>query len=473
MESFATSPIHHIVALATLSLASGCTRMPRPHEAAARGADVLVARTDAAVTTDRAPSTERLMRELCRDRRCQIEGLDLAGGDGDGRRLTVVRLSELPEPAPGGDAGDDGHCRTLPSLEYWLVVESATALTSQLLLRVPRSVDNCGDLGHTEVFIGDNQITCESVGPSGSAPSESLTMRLSPLRWLRSVRDHTHSSVATLANWEWTQFLGQTHTFEPEEGVVIGDGELADFDIETAPQATHISPLIAVDLPADYLAGGWRSTALGRCSYRVDGGRGGGVTLAGRADAADAELRVVMTRRGEVLAEVLDDHWVGGAQGDRLEVFFASAPAQGQRTSSPRVVSLHLADTRGVLLADEPVAGLSIERAVAALPDRRPSVRFKIALPSLAPSLSGSVEDELTIGAVPLVLVYSDVDAPAARVERRIATSAPPRNRATPEGNFRYLPAESATCAALDGVLEPIFTRVFRRDEPACVTPMP
>lgn len=169
--------------------------------------------------------------------------------------------------------------------------------------------------------------------------------------------------------------------------------------------------------------------------------------------------------------EVLDDHWVGGAQGDRLDVFLPAA-APGHAAPTRRAVSVRLADARGAPLPDGPVVGLPVERAVEPLPGRAPSVRFKFALPSLRRWLSRDHEGELSSAAVPLVLAYSDVDPTSPRVERRIATAAPPRGRAAPEGSFRSFPVEVATCEIRERLLEPRVARTFRRDEAACVPPL-
>lgn len=212
---------------------------------------------------------------------------------------TVARVAQRPEPDPSGeDAGDDDTCRALPPLEHWLVIESGATVTSQLLFHISRSAGACpGDPAAESVEIRANGFTCTDAGGAVSAPTRSLNLRLSPLTWSRASGERRYDGAADLSVWDWEGFSGQIHMYLSPDGDPMGEAELLELDLENSPRATHVAPLLTLDLPAKYLAGAWRTSGLGRCALRVDGHEGRGVTLTGRADATDAELRVVTTRR--------------------------------------------------------------------------------------------------------------------------------------------------------------------------------
>jgi hypothetical protein len=152
----------------------------------------------------------------------------------------------------------------------------------------------------------------------------------------------------------------------------------------------------SVDLPADFVAQGWRTTRLGACSAFVDGTGEHGYTLHG--EAGDATLRAVIG--GNLLfVELSDDRFVGPGRNwvtdDHLELWV------GNSNPSERVCGKDDGEWSaqwGIRVADgavfpahgapQPLAG--VERVVAGH-----TARFKIPLPA---------------NGTRLTVVYSDSD---------------------------------------------------------------
>ena len=212
----------------------------------------------------------------------------------------------------------------------------------------------------------------------------------------------------------------------------------------------------AVDFEGDFVASGWKDSALGKCSATVDSaGRSGFVTYGKAGEVRDASMRVVASKNGEIFVEVEDDKWVGPSakwvKDDHLELWLAkelpgymdhclSGEEEGGRVG-PKQWGIRVADGKvfaGFGTPKPEEKAISVERSSA--PGGAGAVRFKIVIPK-------------GFGAV--TVSYSDSDD-GKKQERLIATSKLVHGKLATLGALEVIDGKSAACRVDGGKLEPV-----------------
>ena len=158
--------------------------------------------------------------------------------------------------------------------------------------------------------------------------SNNTVIGLDPLRLVETshtfARDDEHSTT-----WNWDNFAG---TVENERNFCEGkrppDAGAHDRESDQADVEAQAVLIPEVSLPPAFLAGGWKTTGLGRCAARVGGDHGFTVHGA-KGTAADSSMRVVFASADELFIEVTDNRFVSGAKtwvkDDHVEIW-AAAP---------------------------------------------------------------------------------------------------------------------------------------------------
>jgi hypothetical protein len=207
----------------------------------------------------------------------------------------------------------------------------------------------------------------------------------------------------------------------------------------------------SIGLPATYINGGWKTTALGDCSILVDGEKHGFTVHGSQAAPADESFRVVASRVGDdsfLFVEIKDDHWVGPGQpshgktwlyDDHLELWASDTLAwDGECTSkqhgSPEQWGIRISDGKVFPAMGKPTAKLEVERVFA--PDASNVARLKIKVPA---------------GGGNVTLVYSASDD-GKEQKRLIATVR--LGWAATLGVFHEVKPTEATCVVRDKRLE-------------------
>jgi hypothetical protein len=229
-----------------------------------------------------------------------------------------------------------------------------------------------------------------------------------------------------------------------------GDPPSGDGSAQGAPAFAY-HPIPQVELPARYLAGGWKTVALGKCSVLADGKHG--YVVHGHSSPADASLRVV-AGRDVLVVEVHDDHFTGPSAkwlfDDHLELWLADQlPSYMDhcldRQARPVQWAIRVADGRVFPAYGAPKVAPTVERVV-----NGSTARFEIHLPP-------------NTGAV--TVVYSDGDSGHDQ-EALLATSRLRFGALPTLGARRAIPAAEAVCEVRGGRLEPKLTRRFTRQAP-------
>jgi hypothetical protein len=421
--------------------------------------DALLAPPPSQSTIDDPAQARLIDRTLCRQAGCCVVWIQDAGTDRKGRTLLVARTAPdgtdclIPRPAAGpGKAKDaseesDDRCRTI---NHHLVVLDKEKVRGRYTLS--SECEHGGPINYHRI---EDQIEVDSKAHTF---------------------EHFHSNMKGQSNWgsgviigldpvrviEWSQFGDRpleinwdllrhrvTWTAPDEEALAQsqatpppdpGEAEQEEGEDEgpTVERSSISVPML--ELPARFTAGGWKTTGLGGCGVLIDGGDNG-YTLHGKADGADASLRVVASTDGVLFVEVTDDRWTGPSRSwvkdDHLELWLAReapAGAAGKAKASAVQWGIRIADgaTFPAFGAPEPLRGVEAVR-------RGSVARVKI---PFAPA----AEDAR------FALVYSDGDDGKTQ-ERLIATAPLERGDGGTLGGAWTVNPDDASCALRGGAL--------------------
>jgi hypothetical protein len=424
-----------------------------------------------ATDEDGAAAAARLNAAICKRPRCCVTRVMPAGIGSDGTRYTVVRVDLLPgrrrcAPPQTGDqqdviddaaitanAGGDFDEKQRERYRWDLVAERG----GKVRWRQPLEIDYWNDSdfgmggGLNQMSADPEERTVTYTREMGSAwrGDETVTVGLDPLRvveidrrsWWRGGEDENR------VRWNWDNFAGQEYSVtafcraEPDRSTDAGPPDARDAG--DAGSDTAIIP--QVTLPAAFVKAGWATTALGACAARVDGMEHG-YTIHGetRADAGDAEMRVVMSSDGVLFVEVIDDHLVPSAKSwvkaDHLELWRAVGEPEhpsGCFRPDPNAKALQWGvgiDGRVYKAHGAPVGGPAVR-----VTSTDHGARFRIVLPDEGKGLT---------------VVYSDSDD-GARQNRLIATSNLQFGRTWTIGGVTAIGRKRATCVVDGGALRP------------------
>ena len=290
------------------------------------------------MTPEALAAAKKLETAHCRREDCCASQIWPLGRDRRGRQLAVVALGThseclLPQPprktrsrsaAPEDEEqADDKHA----CAAYWLVdVAAPKRPWIRRLVRQceedMRDVDADVDARTMTFSFGDHSMY------TANQSSDNTVIGLDPLRLVEtshtSARDDEHTTT-----WNWDDFAGTVENGRNYcEGKRPRDAGARDRESDQADVETQAVLIPEVSLPPAFLAGGWKTTGLGRCAARVGGDRGFTVH-GGKGTAADSSMRVVFASAGELFIEVNDDRFVTGGKSwvkdDHVELW-AAAP---------------------------------------------------------------------------------------------------------------------------------------------------
>lgn len=363
--------------------------------------------------------------------------------------MTVIRLDRTCKQKSKEEDGEN--CQ---QIQNWLAVHTGPKLNARQLL-----TEECNDgygasgMGEDRADTSRNLFSAGRSGGSGYYWSSSVDIVLDPLHVdaiSRSALWRSDPDSSWEEHWSNDALSGQgalslnTCTDDSAQGALDAGADAAH-----VPSGQYVL-IPEVTLPPEFLAGGWKSTALGRCSVSVDGGPGGySVYGAGQGDA-DASMRVLASAddEGQVLfVEISDDHWVGPGLpvagrkwlfDDHLEIWASDGPSFSSGCTkhdqgAPRQWAIRISD--GQVFAAAGASG-ELPQAETVLPKKGPA-RLRIRLPAVGR------EPRITV-------VYSDSDD-GKRQKRLIATSTVVRGWAVTLGEVK---PGAGTCKVLKGKLE-------------------
>jgi len=164
---------------------------------------------------------------------------------------------------------------------------------------VVKLVDDCSSDGGSEddVEVAKNRFIHATSGGARTRWGSTSELQLSPLKW---VSEESRVSDA-MKPWRQRWSINYT-TFEGRL-----DWTFENCDEEESTVESRLVP--QVELPADFLTGGWKHTSLGRCSVN------GSFVLPGKAQGKeDARIRAVLVQGRVLLVEVVDDTWTGPSE---------------------------------------------------------------------------------------------------------------------------------------------------------------
>jgi hypothetical protein len=397
-----------------------------------------------------------LQQLLCGPRpRCGVRRERPAGAGGDGAKLSVVSLdlgvestgsTPVPETVSGAHDLDEGEAIDVAAslgfgvchrYEYWLVVQTPSATSRQLLVSVCNDGHGAAGVGEDTMEVRSNEFRYQTSGGSSWRWSFSCELSLSPLRLLRmtSTSDQPLGGNNEETAFDFTTFAGRRRGSIPR---CDAKGEL----VEGAPEvAFEHDVLPRVELGEAFRAGGFRSTALGACALRLGAGKGL-VTFAEKGAASQAWIGALLSTRDELFVEVHDDRPSGASaswvKDDHVELWLADESSSIQRCLGalppPEQWGIRVADGKVFAGHGAPAApALRVERATA-----DGVVRLKIALPPRKQAIT---------------VAYSDGDGKRQRVV--VASSRAAKGRAETLGTALDLTRSAWTCAERAGRLEP------------------
>ena len=384
-------------------------------------------------------------------------------GDGD--------TDEDPESGEGeGGARDDCH-----SYEYHLVVHTKGKIHARQLL-----TEACNN-GYGFAGVGEDDISVDAEtktftrrqsGGSNWRWEETTTLGLDPFRVVSNgkstfwVLDEDGTSESWDLNYDTLQ---GTETWsvadcegrrKQEEAAKNRDGGGSDESSASKDYSAVVIP--RVELPAAYVQDGWRSIGLGDCGALVDGDTNGFAVYGGKGRAADAAMRVVVSKQQDMLfVEISDDHWTREGRSwvkeDHLELWLAPS---GLRSSpdacggAPTEPTPDSSRQWGIRISDgqvfpgfgspEPLAGVEVVRA-----GRTARARIPV---------GDWLKQEAELSSI--TVVYSDSDD-GLRQKRLIATSTVARGEELSLGHARDIDPSDATCVVKGKAL-----RITRRPQP-------
>ena len=457
---------------------------PRPEPATEDRPEVVAERAEARKT----PGLERL---LCGGQRCCVESLVKVGRDRAGQDLLVVSLDyELgsclvpPPPSPPGPFGAgrlDKAPRPRPRRQPAAEPEPEAAPASEgnaeegegepchrhedhLVARKNGRVrslaflaSTCGkepdypEAGETTGADAEKKLFSHTVVSDRHRHESTVTLGLDPLRLAEVETMETSDYVSEFPfdkeTWDWDKFSGTAswgavdcHPPPPPDGGVDSGGDDDRNEVPSYAVASVLIPLL--ELPADFVASGWRTTALGTCAASIDGDASGYTIHRSGDKGGDARLKAVVSG-DHLFVEVSDDRFVGPGKSwikdDHLELWrgdFTSGRGRQCGSNEERMVQWGIRVADGAVFpahgTPEPLTG--VERVIAGR-----TARFKIPLP-------GPYER--------MTIVYSDSDD-GRRQDRLIATSELKFGDPATLGTTHAVKAEDATCIVKKGALQP------------------
>ena len=425
-------------------------------------AQKMLEQLDARMATAKTMKTEVagiLATRICGDDlTCCLSRAESAGQDRAGRSMTVLNLDQacqLVGRAKRRGSGDETTCHPYAN---WLVVHKGKKLVSRQLL-----TSECNDgygaanLGEDQVETKNNIFTHDRSGGSNWRWSRGVSMVLDPLHvagesWSGEFVINLDQSGSEA--WNLDEFTGSGTRGLPLCSANAAGEESSEADVESAGGINASYLLIpSISLPAAYVNGGWKTTALAGCSILVDGEKHGFTVHGSQAATADESFRVVASRVGDdvfLFVEIKDDHWVGPGQpihgkswlyDDHLELWASDTVAwDGDCTNKqhglPEQWGIRITDGKVFPAMGKPTAKVAVERVFAA--DASNVARLKIKVPPNGGNVT---------------LVYSASDE-GNEQKRLIATSTVRLGWAATLGVFHEVKPTEATCVVRDKRLE-------------------
>ncbi|HEY0464775.1 MAG TPA: hypothetical protein VGC79_11225 [Polyangiaceae bacterium] len=373
--------------------------------------------------TEREPEANRFWPLFCAKPEACIADAWPAGQSQDGRALSVVALTsaadEPPESStePAAEA-EEGQSRNHTCREYWLVSEALGDLTQRPRASRQRLAETCeNDKWETFAEVDAEHRIVRYGGNSRFEFPRSfstVTVGLDPVR-LVETNQRVLDEQSSDRTWNWDEFAGTTTLgIDYCPGKVPAGVEVSsDADAPFLQVSAVAVPRLA--LPAEYLAGGWRTTELGTCAALVDGDRRGFALTAGGdpGSAANSTLKLLLSTSNDLFVEIADDQLVadrsGFERGDHLELWLATGARACVDPRAPSALSewgVRISDGRAFAGFGRPPGALRTERAS----DASGKIRLRI---QLAEKLQP--DDRFTV-------VYVDREQGSSR-KRAIATS--------------------------------------------------
>lgn len=392
-------------------------------------------------------------RVLCPDSPCCVTELQEAGRDKKGQDLFVVALSgdgpclAPPPPPPPGPFGsglldrapapgrraknraalkqpqtaesedESSNRRDCTLADYHLVVRKAGRTRDVALLT--RSCGIAPDFPEPGDVVGvdkEKKIVTQSGGSGCNLWSDySISLGLDPLRMIKvesSSFYRTNHNDSTARSWDWESFAGTSQwsaTDCKKQDALEAErrrrdaGARSEDDDEDAIFNIESVLIPEVELPADFVANGWRTIGLAGCSAPLSH------SVFGDSGSSEAVARAVVSG-STLFVEVTDERFAGPGKNwvkdDHLELWMGNSP-DGNRCSEGdkgRMVQwgIRVADGESFPAHGAPPPLTDIERVVS-----KHTARFKIPLPK-----SGNR----------ITVVYSDSDD-GKRQKHLIATS--------------------------------------------------
>ncbi|HWJ56893.1 MAG TPA: hypothetical protein VNR90_11735, partial [Vicinamibacterales bacterium] len=456
-------------------------------------------------------------RKICRTRGCCVSAIEEAGTDRKGRALVVATIDagdrgvasclvpQPVEPEPFGsgaldkekspltaqpDTPDDGakedegegeasgdgqdedeggaHGDDCHPYEYHLIAHTKGKIRARHLLS-----EACNN-GYGFAGVGEDEISVDAAtktfthkqsGGSNWRWDTTTTFGLDPFRTV----SEGHSSLwildedGTSTSWElsYDTFEGKESWSAPDcegrrkqaEAAKKLDGG-AGLDESAASLSYEAVAIPRVELPAAFVKDGWRTTALGNCGAPVDGDTHGFAVYGGKGHAADAAMRVVVSKDGVLFVEIADDRWTREGKSwvkeDHIELWLAEPGGAGHpdrcyddlpNAPPPEKPEPDPSRQWGIRISDgqvfpgfgspEPLAGVEVVRSGSAARARIPVGDWL------------KTEDQQNA----ITVVYSDSDD-GVRQKRLIATSQLDRRRGKEFslGSVRTVDPAEATC---------------------------
>ncbi len=361
-------------------------------------------------------------KDVCGKRpRCSVKGTTPA-----------IKGHEVVELSLGPRAAEEGpECE---QREWWLRRPDKFVVK---LLEACNDGYGAAGIGEEEVEIGENLFTHTRSGGSNWRWTSKVVAQLSPLSLIseESESSHTASPESSRTRFHFATF--ESHSAREAIDCKVPDGE-ASADSATTVVEARLMP--QVTLPADFLAGGWKRTELGRCSAE------GSFTLLGRSqDPDDVRLYAVLSRDAVLFVEVVDDAWTGPSKSwladDHVELWLSpevpeAADPCGRGGKDPGLVQWAIRITDGKVFPAYGDPKPTLKAEVVREPGR---ARLKVKLPEDLRSLT---------------VVYSDSDE-GKKQELMVATSALKFGRAATLSPVRSLAPTEAACQLKGSELVP------------------
>lgn len=345
----------------------------------------------------------------------------------------ALKGHEVVELSLGPRAPEEGpECE---QLEWWLRRPDRSVVK---LLEACNDGYGAAGIGEEDVESSENRFTHTRSGGSSSRWTTQVTVQLSPLSLISQ-----QSSGSSTISPETSETRFNYVTFESH---VVREAVDCKVDPDTLTPESDTTVLEArllpqVQLPADFLAEGWKRTGLGRCS-----GEASFVLLGKPEGAKDARLSAVLSQGSVLFVEVVDDTWTGPSAkwlaDDHVELWLSptgpeSADPCLRNGKDPGLVqwAIRIADGKVFPAYGDPKPALQAEVVREA-----GRARLKVTLPKGLRALSA---------------VYSDSDG-GKKQELLVATSALKFGRAATLSPVRTLERTEVSCQVKGSELVPV-----------------